>query len=163
MLSLWLWHLSLGLCSLLLGPERETPSTKAGVGSRCTELYRAERREPGSCGTGPAQLAAGSDHMGYSPSRPAPGSPGALSRPSTGWKPRALQRGACAVPRTCLLISQAGWGRLGGQDGKSQHTTWSSTTPPLPSEEGPASAHILRERFFSLNTHSNSSRRQCHS
>lgn len=43
-LSPWLCLLSPGLCSLPLGPERETPRTEGRVGSGCTELESSGSR-----------------------------------------------------------------------------------------------------------------------
>lgn len=130
-LSPWLCLLSPGLCSLPLGPERETPRTEGRVGSGCTEL---ELREPGSSGTGPAQLAACSDHMGYSPSRPAPVrraaritlQPGCSRRPSAEPKPGVLLRSACGCRGQSLLVPQALGGDSAGRQEELSHTLKSS-------------------------------------
>lgn len=122
-LSPWLCLLSPGLCSLPLGPERETPHTEGRVGSGCTEL---ELREPGSSGTGPAQLAACSDHMGYSPSRPAPGSPCSPNHPAAWVLPQAKCRAEARAPSEKRLWVQrtesprppSSCGRQRGQAGR---------------------------------------------
>lgn len=130
-LSPWLCLLSPGLCSLPLGPERETPGTEGRVGSGCTEL---ELREPGSSGTGPAQLSPA--QITWATLRPAQLrdhraaritlQPGCSRRPSVEPKPGVLLRSACGCRGQSLLVPQALAADSAGRQEELSHTLKSS-------------------------------------